>query len=143
MADPSLTIVRVVLFGSTVLIILLHAVEWFQIATLPRTRLGPNAASLKSSPKFLVLKGGLGVEMVYYFLLLVAFILLFPRNIVFLTFIAILGLFHLAAFQALLGRKAESSLKNLTSRGVKGFLIFDVVELAILVALAIQLYMAL
>ena len=93
--------------------------------------------------KLLILRSELGVETAYYFLLLVALIVFFPTNLLFLTLVAILGLFHLGVFWALLDRKAEKRLENLTSRGVKEVLMFDVAELAILVALAFQLYIVL
>jgi hypothetical protein len=143
MADPTLTLVGLTLFGSTAIIILLHAVEWFQIGTLPRTASAHGPTSTEIPSKLMILRGGLGVETAYYFLLLAALIVFFPSNIVFLTLVSILGLFHLGAFWALLGRKAGNQLQKLTSRRVMGVLLFDILELAILVALAFQLYIVL
>lgn len=127
--------VDVVVFTSTVLIIFLHAVEWFNVGILSRTL--PTEAP---SAKLVVLKVSLGVEMVYYLLLLAVFVVFYSGNLIFLTLIALLGLVHLVAFQASVGGASEKMLRKLTMRRVVGVLAFDGVEVLILLALAVQFY---
>jgi hypothetical protein len=128
------------LLFATLAIIALHALEWLDIGTLPRTATTTPAYSERLLIKIQILKSGLGVETFYYFLLLIAFIVFFPESIVLLTSIAILGVFHLVAFQALLGRKRNDWLGKLTNRRVAGVLLFDVVEALILIALVLEFY---
>ena len=139
MADGSVALVGASLFASTIFIIILHAFEWFHIGTIPQTRI-ENSRHAKCVRKLLILRGGLGVEMVYYFLLLIAFVVFFPGDLIFLTLIALLGLTHLVAFWALMGQTASAWLQKLTTRKVSKILAFDIVELIILVALALQFY---
>jgi len=139
MADNSL-LVASALFVTTVFIIVLHAAEWFNIGTLSRSRLQNSSASNSPSSKLAVLKGGLGIETAYYFLLLVVFVVFFPGNLIFLTLVALLGLIHLAAFQAVVSRSREKWLQQLTTRRVAGVLVFEIFEVVILVALAFQFY---
>jgi hypothetical protein len=139
LSNDSVTLVGAALFAFTIFIIVLHAFEWVNIGTIPRTRI-ENTQSAKVVPKLLVLRGGLGIELVYYFLLFIAFAVYFPRDLVFLTLIAAMGLTHLVAFWAMMGQTASAGLQGPSTRSVSTVLVFDIVELVILVFLALQLY---
>ena len=104
MGDGTLALVGSGVFASTAFIIILHLVEWFRIGTLPRVGDGNIPPSDDVSKSF-ILNGALGIEMVYYFLLLIAFVVFFSGNLLFLTLIALLGVIHLTALQALLSKK--------------------------------------
>jgi hypothetical protein len=60
--------------------------------------------------------------------------------LVFPTLIAAMGLTHLVAFWAMMGQTASAGLQSLSTRSVLTVLVFDIVELVILVVLALQLY---
>jgi len=128
------------LFIATLAVIVLHAFEWSDIKTFQRAATGTLATAEKPSIKIRILQGGLGIETVYYFLLLIAFVVFFPGNLVLLTLIAVLGLVHLIAFQALLSMKKIEWLTKLTSRRVVGFLVFDVLEVLILIVILHEFY---
>jgi hypothetical protein len=96
---PDLIVVGTTIFVSTIIILSLHAVEWFQIVALPRRQVSTESTPSNSSSKLVILKGGLGVEAIYYFSLLIVFALFFSSNILFLTLIAALALAHLVRFQ--------------------------------------------
>ncbi len=85
------------------------------------------------------MKVSLGVEMAYYFILLTVFVVFYSRSVVFLMLIALLGLVHLAAFQAATGR-GDKGLQLLTKRRMAWVLGFDAIEVLILMALALQFY---
>jgi hypothetical protein len=131
--------VGAILFVSTILVIILHVLEWFQIGTMPPIRFG-NAQPGKHVSKLPVLRGAMGVEMAYYFLLLVAFVLFLPGDLIFLTLIAVIGLAHLVAFWALMGETASAWFRDLTKHTVSKILAFDVVELVVLLVLALRFY---
>lgn len=78
--------------------------------------------------------------MVYYFLLLIAFAVFFSGNLLFLTLIGLLGVIHLTAWQALLIKKTGDLSRMLTNRRAMGVLLFDAMELLILIVLAVQFY---
>ena len=136
MVGSNLALPGLAIFASTVLIILIHALEWLQIGKLPRSTGADNLPSNQPSSRTPLLKAGLGIESVYYFLLLVALVIYFPGNLFFLTLIAILGLVHLATFQAVLGKRGDSWLAKMTNRRVAGLLLFDILELFVLIDLA-------
>lgn len=134
------SLVGFAVFISTLIVIVLHAVEWFQIGKIPKAA---TAVEQNYSPtKLTIIKGGLGVETVYYFLLLIVLIVFFPGNLVLLTVIALLGLAHLGAFQAILSDRAYSLLGKLTNRRAAWVLLFDAIEVVILIALAAEFYPA-
>ena len=137
--DSTLALVGSGVFASTTFVIILHFVEWFRIGTLPRVGDG-NIPSNGGASKSFILNGALGIEMVYYFLLLIAFAVFFSGNLLFLTLIALLGVIHLTALQALLSKKRGDLPRMLTTRRVTGVLLFDTVELLILIVLAVQFY---
>lgn len=137
MINSALSAVNAAAFASTIFVLLLHGAEWFNISK----RLGSKPGG--TSVKLDILKLGLGIEMGYYFLLLVVFVVLFSGSIVFLTLIAILGLLHLVAFQGFVVGRGEKWLQSLTSRAVAGVLIFDFLEIVVLVFLASQFYLRL
>jgi hypothetical protein len=126
-------------FASTAFIIILHFVEWFRIGTLPRVGDG-NISPSDDASKSVILNGALGIEMVYYFLLLIVFAVFFSGNLIFLTLVALLGVIHLTALQVLLSKKVVDLSRMLTTRRVTGVLLFDTLELLILIVLAVQFY---
>jgi len=136
MAYDTLTLAGSTVFVSTIFMILLHGLEWFHIGTLLHSQL-PNALAYTVSSKLQVLKGELGIETVCYFLLLVAFAVFFPSNLVLLTVMALLGLVH---FQALVGGMRANWLQKLTAGRVAGLLVFDVLEIVFLLILAFGFY---
>jgi uncharacterized protein YhhL (DUF1145 family) len=136
MVGNLLALVGLAIFLSTVFIILVHAIEWLQIGRLPRSASTDDLPSNQPPSRVLVLKTGLGIETFYYFLLLIALVIYFPSNLIFLTLIAILALVHLATFQAVMGKRAETWLVNMTNRRAAGLLIFDILELFVLIVLA-------
>ncbi len=136
MLGNNLALPGLAIFASTVLIILIHALEWLQINKFRRPALTDNLPLNQPSSRAPFLKAGLGIESAYYFLLLVALVIYFPSNLFFLTIIAILGLVHLAAFQAVLGKRGDSWLASMTNRRVAGLLLFDIAELFVLTVLA-------
>jgi hypothetical protein len=85
-------------------------------------------------------KNGLAVEMVYYFSLLIAFGVYFSARIVFLVLVALLEILHFVALESVLSKKQGILLRVLTSQRVTGLLLFDLVELVILIAVAPQFY---
>lgn len=105
MAGNVPALVGFILLIATLAVIVLHALELFDIATLPRAATATLATSEKLPVKIQILRDGLRVETFYYFLLLIVFAVFFPRRIILLTPIAVLGLVQLVAFQALLGKK--------------------------------------
>ena len=139
MAESTLALIGSGVFASTAFIIFLHFVEWFRIGTLPRVGDG-NIYASDGTSKSVILNGALGIEMVYYFLLLIVFAIFFSGNLLFLTLVALLGVVHLTALQALLSKKGGDLSRMLTNRRVTGILLFDTVELLILIVLAIQFY---
>lgn len=124
-----------VIFLSTILVLLLHGVEWVKIVRMLRVR--PEGVS---APDLSTFQLSLAIEMVYYFLLLIVLVVYFPSDTFLLTIIASLGLIHLAGLQALLGRAGGKWLQTLTVRRVTGVLIFDSLELVVLVGIVFQFY---
>jgi hypothetical protein len=134
------SLVGFAVFTSTLVVIVLHGVEWFQIGKMPKAAV---AVEQNQSPtKLTIIKVGLGVETVYYFLLLIVFVVFFAGNIVLSILIALLGLAHLGAFQAILRDRAYNWLGKLTNRRVAGVLLFDAIEVVILITLAAEFYPA-
>jgi hypothetical protein len=125
-------IVEPAIFFSTFAIIIIHIPEWIDIVDLTRQQHFTNSKIL--------LKGGLGIEIFYYFSLLIVWVVFFPKKLVFLTLIAFLGIVHLAVFQAALSRKIEKWLSHIRNRSIAGVIGFDIIELMILVALALQFH---
>jgi len=133
------TLVGSAVFAATVFVIILHLAEWLQLRRLSK-HLPDKAPSNGVALGLLTLKAGLGIEMVYYFLLLITFTVFFSGNLLFLTLIAVLGVLHLTALQALVDKKGRDFLQTLTTRQVAGVALFDAVELVILIVLAMQFY---
>lgn len=136
MFGNNLALPGLAIFASTVLIILIHPLEWFQISKFRHSTLTDDLPSNQPFSRPPLLKAGLGIESVYYLLLLVALVIYFPSNLFFLTLIAILGFVHLATFRALLGKRGDSWLAKMTNRRVAGLLLFDILELFVLTVLA-------
>jgi hypothetical protein len=88
----------------------------------------------------MILKGGLRVEAIYYFSLLTVFAVFFFSNILFLTLITALALAHFGAFSAVLSKTADVRLEKLTKRNAAWLLLFDVAEILVLTALAVEFY---
>lgn len=139
MPDGTQILVGAIVFAFTATLILIHLVEWTRIWELPRL-LNNGVRSRRATSRLLVVKSGLVVEMVYYFSLLIAFGVHFSAKIVFLVLVALLGILHFVAFESALGKKKGVLLRVLTSRRVTGLLLFDLVELAILMAVALEFY---
>lgn len=139
MAYANSTLVGSAVFAATVFVIILHLAEWLQLRRLSK-HLPDKAPSNGVALGLLTLKAGLGIEMVYYFLLLITFTVFFSGNLLFLTLIAVLGVLHLTALQALVDKKGRDFLQTLTTRQVAGVALFDAVELVILIVLAMQFY---
>jgi hypothetical protein len=104
-------IVEPAIFFSAFAIIIIHIAEWIDIVDLTRQQHFTNSKIL--------LKGGLGIEIFYYFSLLIVWVVFFPKRLVFLTLIAFLGIIHLAVFQAALSRKIEKWLSHIRNRSIE------------------------
>ena len=128
------------LVAFTIFVIALHVIEWFQIVELRRLRLANDFPSAGVSSKSSMLKGELGVEIVYYPLVFGLLILFLSTNIVLLVLVALLAIFHFAAYQKLVPETRENLLSKLTTRRVIGLFVFDVAELLVLVVLGMKLY---
>ncbi len=136
----TITLVGSAIFISALFAVFLHVIEWMNIGTLHLSRSRNSPDWRRASPKLAVLKAGLGIETVYYFLLLIAFAIFFPTDLVFLTLIAVLSIAHLAAFQAAVTKAMEGWLQKLTLQRITGILVFDILEIVFLVALALKFY---
>ena len=140
MIVAAIFLVGSLLFISTVGIILLHLVEWSSLGTVRHLHPTDTLARNPLSSKAVILQTGLGIETVYYFLLLTAFVVFFPGNMTFSTLIAVLGPFHLAAFWATMGKSFENQIRKLTTTRVASILVLDILEVFFLIALAFQLH---
>ncbi len=132
----NLALIGLTIFLSTIFIIVLHAAEWLQIGTLARLR--ETVSSGKVSSTIVFLQRGLGIEAAYYFLLLIGFVVFFPGDVILMVLVAMLGVLHLTAFQYLLAKKSGQWIRNLTAKRVAGVLVFDVLEVIVLVVLALR-----
>jgi len=62
----------------------------------------------KSTSKLAILKSDLGIEMAYYFLMLITFALFFSSDYLLLTLLAVFGMIHLVDFQSPQNKKSDS-----------------------------------
>ena len=112
-----------VVFGCTLLMVALHPLEWFKIRSYRQT--APSGLSADAGLGFLT--RGLDVES-YYYLLVLAFLLVFHREPLLLAIALVMAVAHVAARRDVL--HAPSALRN--DKHLAGILAFDILELVFL-----------
>ena len=127
------------LFAFTLLVIALHAIEWFHIVQVRRLPSEESSPLDRMSRRSSILKRGMGVETGYY-LLTFGFLIVFFRSIFLLVALALLAFLHFVGYQKLVPQIERNLLSKLATRRVVGFIVFDVVELFVLVILCVELY---
>jgi hypothetical protein len=118
------------IFFSASTIIVVHILEWIDIASSWRRFGNTN----------ILLRGGLTIEILFYFSLLIVWVVFFPERLIFLILIALLGIVHLAALQATISQKIEKWLSQRGKESVVGVMTFEAIEVGILIALAFQFH---
>ena len=126
----SASLVRPSIFFSASTIIVVHILEWIDIASTWRRFGNTN----------ILLRGGLIIEILFHFSLLIVWVVLFPERLIFLILIALLGIVHLAALQATISQKIEKWLSQIEKANVVGVMSFEAIEVGILFTLAFQFY---
>ena len=115
-----------VVFGSTLLMLGLHPFEWFKIRSYRQTASG----GLTADADLGFLTKGLDVES-YYYLFVLAFLLVFYREILVLVIVLVMAVAHFAARRDV----SHASPVFRKSNYLAGMLAFDVLELVFLVFL--------
>ena len=110
------------LFGCTLLMLALHPLEWFKIRSYRQTVPGV----LNKDPVGFLTRG-LDVES-YYYLFVLAFLLVFHRELLLLGIVLVMAVAHVAARRDV--SHAPSALKN--DKRLAGILVFDILELVFL-----------
>jgi hypothetical protein len=119
----------IIVFGSTMVMLALHPLEWFEIRSYRKT--ARDGLNVNGGLGFL--KRGLDVES-YYYLLVLGFLLIFYREPFILALVLGMIVAHVDA-------KRDISSSVLRDRKhLAGMLVFDVVELVFLVFLISALW---
>jgi hypothetical protein len=117
----------VIALGATLFLVALHPVEWLWLNALRKLKVSEE--SVGADVRFL--EKSLEIESIYYLFMFGFLILFFPRPILEMLVLVMVFL-HLAAF--------HKTGMLLAGKRVIVVLVFDVVEVAVLVSLAINFY---
>ena len=112
-----------VAFDSTLLMLALHPLEWFKIRSYRQA--APSGLNADAGLGFLT--RGLDVES-YYYLFVLAFLLMFHREPLLLAIVLAMAVAHVAARKGM--SHAPSALRN--DKNLAGILAFDILELGFL-----------